>query len=131
VLVADGLTLPFEPLIDWSHAAVWVEEAAVVGPHALTAHALLARLPRDPATVARMRANVAAIYRRYFASPTKRADALLLSALAFARTRRPPYDERPVLCRDRPHESLLASMSRLKAEQHAEAMARCGRPELP
>jgi len=54
---------------------VWVEEAAVVGPHALTAHALLARLPQDPATVARMRANVAAIYRRYFASPTKRADA--------------------------------------------------------
>lgn len=109
VLVADGLTLPFEPLVDWSHAAVWVEESA---------------------TIAHMRANVAAIYARYFASPAKRADALLLSALAFARTRRPPYGDRPALCRDWPRESLLALMSRLETEQLAEATARCSTAKL-
>ena len=29
VVIADGITLPFEQLIDWSHAAVSIEESVV------------------------------------------------------------------------------------------------------
>ena len=84
-MIADGLTLPFEQLVDWSQASVWVSEAELA--RARTPDDLLAKLPRDPATVRRLRRNVCLIHERHFRTEQRRVEGILLSALAFARRR--------------------------------------------
>ena len=80
VVVADGLTLPFEPLIDWSGASVRVPEREW---HAMRSLNELRRyLPADPAEVLAMRHRVCALNAVYLWSEAARRDALFLAASA-------------------------------------------------
>lgn len=95
VVIADGLTLPFEELIDWRDAAVFLQEETWArssslprnmraGPAnqtlSLDPNFLLNQLPRDPAQIRKMRQRVCEINDKYFATAEKRITALLQSA---------------------------------------------------
>ena len=66
VVIADGLSLPFEELIDWSTAAVFVPEKEV--------HRILDFLPPVSEQRAMMQA-VCDIHRRFFSTEAARASA--------------------------------------------------------
>eukprot|EP00929_Paragymnodinium_shiwhaense_P058282 TRINITY_DN29175_c0_g1_i2.p1 TRINITY_DN29175_c0_g1~~TRINITY_DN29175_c0_g1_i2.p1 ORF type:complete len:286 (-),score=54.31 TRINITY_DN29175_c0_g1_i2:27-884(-) len=78
VVIADGLTLPYEELIDWSKASIRLPEKAA--EQADAAAAILSKLPNEPKKVAEMRQEVCRISETYFRSMAKRADAMLLAA---------------------------------------------------
>jgi len=95
VVIADGLTLPFEELIDWRGAAVFLQEETWARSGSLArstgagaagqtsppdASFLLSQLPRDPAQIRKMRQRVCEINDKYFATAEKRITALLQSA---------------------------------------------------
>lgn len=95
VVIADGLTLPFEELIDWREAAVFLQEdtwarstslprntraGTTNGSMSLDASFMLNQLPRDPAEIRKMRQRVCEINDKYFATAEKRITALLQSA---------------------------------------------------
>ena len=80
VVVADGLTLPFEPLVDWSRASVRISEHSWQSMRSLDE--LLPMLPQDPAVVLEMRHRVCAINAAYMWSEMARRDALILAASA-------------------------------------------------
>jgi len=95
VVIADGLTLPYEELIDWRDAAVFLHEETWSRssslPRSLSARApngtlsldpafLLSQLPRDPAQIRKMRQRVCEINDKYFATAEKRITAMLQSA---------------------------------------------------
>ena len=80
VVVADGLTLPFEPLVDWSRASVRISEHSWQSMRSLDD--LLRMLPSDPAVVLEMRHRVCAINAAYMWSEMARRDALILAASA-------------------------------------------------
>jgi len=95
VVIADGLTLPFEELIDWREAAVFLQEDTWARSTSLPrntragttnvsvsldASFMLSQLPRDPAQIRKMRQRVCEINDKYFATAEKRITALLQSA---------------------------------------------------
>lgn len=75
VVIADGLTLPYEQLIDWQYASVRIPEA-----YAESASMLVDALPKDAVKIRRMRQEVCVLNRRYFDTMEKRGHALLESA---------------------------------------------------
>lgn len=79
VLLADGVQLPYEPVIDWAGAAIILPEKLALQPDAL-----LARLPSDPRTITAMRERVCAINAQHFRSHELRWRAMLLSAVTLA-----------------------------------------------
>lgn len=79
VIVADGLTLPFSPLIDWGSASVVIPESK-----ATAAQAVLDYLPSDSKRVEAMQQRVCEIHDRYFSSPKTRRDAFLQSLVLLA-----------------------------------------------
>eukprot|EP00927_Polykrikos_kofoidii_P050478 TRINITY_DN44395_c0_g1_i1.p1 TRINITY_DN44395_c0_g1~~TRINITY_DN44395_c0_g1_i1.p1 ORF type:complete len:438 (+),score=67.51 TRINITY_DN44395_c0_g1_i1:189-1502(+) len=76
VVMADGLTLPYEELIDWSKAAVRLPESLAKENF----DKILASLSRDPKVIRAMREEVCRINAKYFDTMPKRADAMLRSA---------------------------------------------------
>jgi len=97
VIIADGLTLPFEELIDWKTAAVFLEEETYVPKLnekfsrksgvtkaylqlLLHPEFLLKQLTTSPAQIQEMRRRVCRINNQYFSSEEKRVTALLRSA---------------------------------------------------
>jgi len=76
VVLADGLTLPFEELIDWKDAAVLLQEDTL----SLDPSSLLKQLPRDPAQIQKKRQKICEINDKFFATEEKRVTALLQSA---------------------------------------------------
>jgi len=97
VIIADGLTLPFEELIDWKTAAVVLEEATFMSKlnervqgqydgtkaysHMLMhPEHLLEHLPTNLDDIQEMRRRVCEINDMYFSSDEKRVTALLKSA---------------------------------------------------
>jgi len=84
VVIADGLTMPFDTLIDWSHLAVFMPEERV--RRFREPAELLGALPSFE-QASRMRQAVCQVYDRYFGTVGKRIDAMLLSAARLARLR--------------------------------------------
>lgn len=82
LVLANGLELPFSPLIDWTSAAVQLNETLAAEPEKL-----LASLSRDPAHVRRMRENVCALNSKYFATVDLRWKATLNAAIKYQETR--------------------------------------------
>lgn len=80
VILADGLTLPYENIIDWSTAAIRLPNA-----YAKDADLIMKALPSDQETIVKMRQAVYDINRKYFATPDARADAMLLDAAALVK----------------------------------------------
>ena len=93
VVVADGLTLPFEPLVDWSRASVRISEHSWQSMRSLDD--LLRMLPSDPAVVLEMRHRVCAINAAYMWSEMARRDALILAASAHIYIRSLEYLQLP------------------------------------
>jgi len=83
VVLADKIILPFEPLVNWTSAALVLPEAL-----AQDREALLAALPRSPAVIKQMRERVCQIRALYFETMERRFDALLRAASAMAQSRR-------------------------------------------
>lgn len=77
VVMADGVTLPYENIIDWSKACIKLPNA-----YAEDADKVMKALPNDEATIMKMRKEVYEINRKFFATPEARADAMLLDAAA-------------------------------------------------
>jgi len=76
VIMADGLTLPFEELIDWSKASVRVpEKVAKQGPDAV-----LNALPADQLKIGSMRKEACRIYDEHFSTIERRIDSMLKAA---------------------------------------------------
>merc|ERR1719231_1403328 len=75
VILADGLTLPYEHIIDWSKAAI-----RLPNNFANNADDIMKKLPTDEKTIMKMREAVYDIQKTYFASPETRADAMLMEA---------------------------------------------------
>ncbi|CAE8583372.1 unnamed protein product [Polarella glacialis] len=81
VILADGLELPLEAVINWSGAVLQIPEALAGHPKAL-----LAALPNSDEEILAMRRRVCDINRMYFATTRRRLEAVLL-ALAGSRSR--------------------------------------------
>jgi len=77
VVIADGLTLPYEELIDWSEASISIPEEK-----ATDADGIMQMLPTDADKILSMRKKVCEIRDKYFASGKLRAEAMLLDAEA-------------------------------------------------
>jgi len=75
VILADGLTLPYEHTIDWSKAAIRLPNSM-----AENAEDIMKHLPKDKETILKMRKAVYDINRNFFTNPQVRADALLREA---------------------------------------------------
>ena len=92
-LVADGLTLPFENLIDWTHAAVWIEEAVARNA---TKHpdptAYLQSFFPSGSVVEQMRENVNKIGETVMRDERSIVTSLLLAAAEFAKNRQVPFE---------------------------------------
>ena len=78
MVVADGLTLPFEPLVDWSAASVRIAERDWNALRSLGE--LRHLLPSDPTVVLEMRHRVCALNAAYMWSEAARRDALFIAA---------------------------------------------------
>ncbi|KAA8496759.1 putative glucuronoxylan glucuronosyltransferase F8H [Porphyridium purpureum] len=76
VYLADGITLPFDQLVDWSKCSFLIPER-----EAENATQLLAHLPNDEHIVRAMRHCICEINAQYFATPEKRVDGFLKSIL--------------------------------------------------
>jgi hypothetical protein len=81
VIMADGLTMPFEELIDWSKASITLPESLAKEG----AQAIIDRLPKDPEKIEEMRTEVCRINAKYFASMKIRTDTMLHAASIKAR----------------------------------------------
>lgn len=75
VVMADGLTLPFSQIIDWSYAAFTRPEGLARDPQAL-----IDSLPQDAETINKMRQKVCELHNKFFSSEEKKAIALFRSA---------------------------------------------------
>jgi len=75
VIMADGLTLPYEHIIDWSKAAI-----RLPNNYSTNADEIMKRLPSDKETILKMRQAVYDINAKYFQNPNVRADAMLKEA---------------------------------------------------
>merc|ERR1719478_218292 len=85
VVIADGISLPFEQLIDWHDASVQLKEEVVKQSADLAQPSLiLDQLPSDPATIREMRRKVCNISKKYFRTNEKSWKALLQSAVLYA-----------------------------------------------
>eukprot|EP00929_Paragymnodinium_shiwhaense_P034185 TRINITY_DN18635_c0_g1_i3.p1 TRINITY_DN18635_c0_g1~~TRINITY_DN18635_c0_g1_i3.p1 ORF type:complete len:303 (-),score=43.49 TRINITY_DN18635_c0_g1_i3:119-1027(-) len=78
VVMADGSTLPYAELIDWTKASIRLPENMASGPDA--AKHIVDALPADPQVIMTMRKEVCRIRELYFMDYEKRANAMLLSA---------------------------------------------------
>lgn len=97
VIIADGMTLPFEQLIDWSHAAVWIEEAVV--ENAKSPEDLLNKLPQDASVILQLRRNICEIHDRFFRTHEHRVNGFLQSIMVYQRKRpTPAYLPPPSRC---------------------------------
>jgi len=85
VVIADGLTLPYAQLIDWSKAAIILPESLV--KNLSHPQGLIDLLPKDPQTVQAMRQAVCDISLKYFETPSKRWEATLKSAAVYVAER--------------------------------------------
>lgn len=77
VVMANNWSLPFAPLVNWSEAAIFLEQR-----YAKNATELLSMLPTDPAVIRKMREKSCEIADRFFATEEKRVYGFLLSAKA-------------------------------------------------
>jgi len=85
VIIADGLTLPYAQLIDWSKAAIIVPESSI--KHLSNPRGLMSLLPKDATTIRAMRQEVCDINHKYFETPSKRWQAMLKSAAIYVAQR--------------------------------------------
>lgn len=79
VFMANGLTLPYEEVINWPRVSVRVDESLAGNPQMI-----LAQLPQDPGVIQSMRREVCDISSRYFDTTEKRVNAMLMSLAAHA-----------------------------------------------
>ena len=88
VILADGLTLPYEQIIDWSKAAVVLPENVIdqLIENGKGVDGLLALLPNKMQARA-MLVEVQRIYHTYFETPKKRDAALMAAAYVEAHCR--------------------------------------------
>lgn len=77
VVMADGLTLPYEEMIDWSRAIIRLPESLAKEG----AQAIIDKLPKDPTKIKEMRAEVCRLNDLFFNSMEKRSDAMLHAAV--------------------------------------------------
>lgn len=74
VVMADGMTMPLEEVIDWKQAAIVLPES-----YASDSKKILEALPKDQETINRMRKRVCQIWDNYLSEPLKQFDAHLLA----------------------------------------------------
>jgi hypothetical protein len=74
VIMADGVTLPFEELLDWSKISIQVPEHL-----ASDVNAILTYLPQDQEIIQEMRRRVCAVHEAMFATEEARLDGLLFA----------------------------------------------------
>lgn len=98
VLVSDGLTLPFENLVDWRFASVYLEEATVRAAAGQSDSVeafdfLMSLLPQGEVS-SRMKLNVCKLRNEFLSSTRLLGNTLLRSALKYAlnRQRYPAFD---------------------------------------
>eukprot|EP00928_Gymnodinium_smaydae_P058332 TRINITY_DN4153_c0_g1_i1.p1 TRINITY_DN4153_c0_g1~~TRINITY_DN4153_c0_g1_i1.p1 ORF type:complete len:349 (+),score=39.71 TRINITY_DN4153_c0_g1_i1:37-1083(+) len=85
VVIADGVTLPYAQLIDWSSAAVILPESSI--KNLTDPQDFMALLPKDAETIRAMRQEVFDINQKYFETPSKRWRAMLKSAEVYVAQR--------------------------------------------
>lgn len=85
VIVADGWVPPFEPLIDWTRACVYVSEAALRSMK--SASDFLRLLPNNLTAVQRMRRAVCKVRERYMMNDHAKFEGLLQAVHQFAHRR--------------------------------------------
>eukprot|EP00928_Gymnodinium_smaydae_P058333 TRINITY_DN4153_c0_g1_i2.p1 TRINITY_DN4153_c0_g1~~TRINITY_DN4153_c0_g1_i2.p1 ORF type:complete len:339 (+),score=51.77 TRINITY_DN4153_c0_g1_i2:61-1077(+) len=85
VVIADGVTLPYAQLIDWSSAAVILPESSI--KNLTDPQDFMALLPKDAETIRAMRQEVFDINQKYFETPSKRWQAMLKSAQVYVAQR--------------------------------------------
>jgi hypothetical protein len=78
VIISDGLTLPFEQIIDYSNACIILNENIIYNAENLDE--FINYLPKDNETINKMRDNSLKIYEMFFSSDEKICDMLLLCA---------------------------------------------------
>lgn len=78
IIIADGLTLPFEQIIDYSNACIIIEESVIY--NAIDIKELIDILPKDENTINKLRTNSLKIYDMFFKSDELICDMLLLCA---------------------------------------------------
>jgi len=77
VILANNWSLPFAPLVNWSEAAIFLDQR-----YAKNATELLSMLPTDPDVIRKMREKSCEIADRFFVTEEKRINGFLLSAKA-------------------------------------------------
>merc|ERR1711920_970999 len=78
VIMADGLTLPFEELIDWEGLVYFRPEIMAKHPQQL-----VDSLPTDMDAIQAKRKRLCEIHGRHFSTMERRSSALFRSALVF------------------------------------------------
>jgi hypothetical protein len=86
VIIADGLTLPCEQLIDWSIFSVRISEADFYSMEQVAD--ITALLPTDPVSVRKMRHHACAVKNLYFDTVQARQRCLYLSAASLVSQKR-------------------------------------------
>ena len=81
VILADGLTLPYEQLFDWTDAVIRISIIVLV--NITHANELLEYLPKDRATILAMRHRVCDINDMWMSTPAAhaRAEHLIMASL--------------------------------------------------
>lgn len=79
VIMSDGLTLPFEPLINWKEFSIRLPERMAKGD----TQDIIDRLPRDFETIRRMRRRSCEVNSLYFETERKRLEGAVKSVKAY------------------------------------------------
>ena len=77
VIIADGTTLPYSQLIDWSKALIRITEEEV--RRMSSPEELLGHLP-NPEAASEMQEEVRRVFKKYFSTPEKQRNALFKAA---------------------------------------------------
>jgi hypothetical protein len=78
VIISDGLTLPFEQIIDYSNACIIIKENDLYNLNDI--HSFTDFLPKDKDTINKLQLNAYEIYNKFFKNNMLICDMLLLSA---------------------------------------------------
>lgn len=86
VIIADGLTLPYEQVIDWTDVVIRISESDFLNMKSLDE--LIAQLPNDPIEIIKKRLRICELNDVYFRTPEARKNGLYLSALMWTRRKK-------------------------------------------
>eukprot|EP00927_Polykrikos_kofoidii_P001236 TRINITY_DN10446_c0_g1_i1.p1 TRINITY_DN10446_c0_g1~~TRINITY_DN10446_c0_g1_i1.p1 ORF type:complete len:521 (+),score=100.64 TRINITY_DN10446_c0_g1_i1:42-1604(+) len=84
VIISDGLTLPFQEIINWNGAVLRIPES-----FAVNATKIMEALPKDPAVIKSMREKVCEINEKFMMSQPRRMNALVQELTLIAYNVRP------------------------------------------